>query len=273
MIAFEHARKVFVDPRGAAVVAVDDLVLEIERGETHCLLGTSGCGKTTTMKLINRLEEPDSGRVLVDGDDVAEADVIRLRRRIGYVIQTGGLFPHLSVARNVGLLAELEGRAPAQVRARVCELLELVNLQPTEFAERLPHELSGGQRQRVGVARALVLDPPIVLMDEPFGALDPITRAQIQAEFKSLLARVQKTVVMVTHDLAEAFELGDRITLMHEGRIVQTGTADQLRQEPATPFVREFLAGHLGYERNESSATPERSGSSTTTGRSEGSRP
>jgi osmoprotectant transport system ATP-binding protein len=237
--------KVFEDASGGDLVAVDDLSLEIRDGETVSLIGTSGCGKTTTMKLINRLIEPTRGRILIDGRDVRESSVIRLRRGIGYVIQSGGLFPHMTVSRNVGLLCELEGWDGGRTRKRIHELLELVNLPPVEFADRYPRDLSGGQRQRVGVARALALDPQHILMDEPFGALDPITRDQVHAEFRQLKDRVRKTIVLVTHDMAEAFELADRIALMDAGHIVQIGTEAEFRESPATPFVEEFLQSHL----------------------------
>lgn len=225
--------------------ALRGLDLTVRDGETHCLLGTSGCGKTTALRLVNRLEEPDAGAVRVGGADVRAADVIALRRGIGYVVQSGGLFPHMDVARNVGIMCELEGQARPRVRARVHELLDLVGLPPAEFAARRPSELSGGQRQRVGVARALALDPPHLLLDEPFGALDPITRGQIQAEFRRLFAALRKTVLFVTHDLAEAFTLADRISIVREGAVVQTGTGDELTRTPADPFVTEFLAGRV----------------------------
>ncbi len=245
MIEFRGVEKTFSDVNGRDIVAVRALDLVVREGETHCLLGTSGCGKTTTIRMVNRLEEPTRGQILLAGEDVAQLDVIRLRRRIGYVIQTGGLFPHMTVGVNVGVMCELEGWPKDRTEARVRELLELVNLPPDEYAARYPGELSGGQRQRVGVARALALDPAYVLMDEPFGALDPITRAQIHDEFRQLLREVRKTVLMVTHDLAEAFTLGDRISLMDRGSIVQTGTVEELKNQPATPFVAEFLAGHV----------------------------
>jgi osmoprotectant transport system ATP-binding protein len=181
--------------------------------------------------------------VLVDGRDVREQDPIRLRRSIGYVIQKGGLFPHMTVARNVGLLCELEDWEPARVQARVAELLALVNLPIDTFGPRYPRELSGGQRQRVGVARALALDPPIILMDEPFGALDPISRSRIHDEFMELQRSVQKTIVIVTHDMAEAFKLADEVALMSEGKIVQRGTEADFRERPASAFVEEFLRG------------------------------
>jgi osmoprotectant transport system ATP-binding protein len=244
-IALDHVRKVFEGAEGAPVVAVDDVVLEVAHGETLALIGTSGCGKTTLLRMINRLLEPSGGTILVEGQDIREQDVIRLRRRIGYVIQSGGLFPHMSVARNIGLLCRLEKWKRSAIRDRVRTLLDLVNLPPDEFASRYPRDLSGGQRQRVGVARALAVDPPIILMDEPFGALDPITRAQLHAEFRELNARVHKTVVFVTHDLAEAFELGDRVAIMDAGRIVQVGTEEEFRARPANAFVADFLRAHL----------------------------
>lgn len=246
MIEFQSVDKVFPDPRGGEIAAVRGLDLTIRDGETHCLIGTSGCGKTTTLRMVNRLEEPTCGKILLDGEDIASLDVYALRRRIGYVIQAGGLFPHMTVARNVGVMCELEGWTEAGVRQRVGELLRLVNLPADEFADRYPGELSGGQRQRVGVARALALDPECILMDEPFGALDPITRRQIHAEFRQLLSEVRKTVLLVTHDLSEAFELGDRVSVMNEGVLVQTGTKDELMSRPDTAFVADFLAGQEG---------------------------
>ena len=241
MVEVDEVEKTFAGRDGRAVAAVRGVSFTVARGETLCLLGTSGCGKTTTLRMINRLVEPSGGQVRVQGEDVRDVDAIALRRRIGYVIQRGGLFPHMTVAENVGLLCKLEGWAEGRVRARVAELLELVNLPPATFSPRYPAELSGGQRQRVGVARALALDPPIVLMDEPFGALDPITRAQLHEEFVALKSRVAKAIVLVTHDLSEAFRLGDRVALMHEGRIVQAGTEAELRAHPQGDFVREFL--------------------------------
>lgn len=244
MIEFQGVDKVFGDPRGDPVRAVRDLDLVVHSGETHGLIGTSGCGKTTTLRMVNRLEEPTRGTVRVGGVPVTEVDPYDLRRGIGYVIQTGGLFPHMTVARNVGLLCELEGWSPARRTERVEELLDLVNLPLGDFGQRYPAELSGGQRQRVGVARALALDPETLLMDEPFGALDPITRSQIRGEFRQLLSTVGKTVLLVTHDLREAFELADRVSIMDAGRIVQTGTEAELTANPADDFVREFLANH-----------------------------
>src|SRR5882762_6506139 len=211
-VSFSHAR--------ASLPVISHLTFSVHQGETLVLLGESGCGKTTTLKLINRLLSPSSGQVLVDGKPTTEWDPIRLRRRTGYVIQEGGLFPHFTVAKNVALVPALEGWEPARIRNRVDELLSIVGLEPRDFADRYPAELSGGQRQRIGVARALAADPPLLLMDEPFGALDPLTRASLQREFAELKTRLGKTVVFVTHDVREALLLGSRIALMDAGRIV-----------------------------------------------------
>src|SRR5216117_3057969 len=199
---------------------LENVSFRIESGETVVFLGRSGSGKTTTLKLINRLIEPTSGAVLVEGRPTTDWDPIRLRRRIGYVIQEIGLFPHFTVERNVALVPSLESWAEEKVRARVKEMLSLVGLDPAHFAKRLPRELSGGQRQRVGVARALAADPSILLLDEPFGALDAITRAEIQKEFRGLQRRLGKTMVFVTHDVREAFILGDRIGLIKDGNLI-----------------------------------------------------
>ncbi|MEZ5318769.1 MAG: ATP-binding cassette domain-containing protein [Vicinamibacterales bacterium] len=243
MIRLEHVSRTFAGTGGAPVHAVRDLSLEIVAGETLALVGPSGCGKTTTLRLINRLIEPSSGRITVGGEDAAAMDPVRLRRRMGYVVQSGGLFPHLTIGRNVGLLCELEGWPREKTRARVDELLSLVHLAPDEFRARFPRELSGGQRQRVGVARALALDPEILLMDEPFGALDPLTRASLQQEFVELERLVAKTIVIVSHDLAEAFLLGDRLAVLNAGQLVQVGTPDDVRSQPANDWVRAFVAG------------------------------
>jgi len=199
---------------------IDRLNLEVARGETLVLLGESGCGKTTTLRLINRLLTPTSGEVLVEGKATTEWDVIRLRRRTGYVIQDAGLFPHFTVAENVALVPALEHWAPDRIHGRTSELLQLVGLDANQFADRYPRELSGGQRQRVGVARALAADPSLLLMDEPFGALDPLTRASLQKEFSEMKARLQKTVIFVTHDVKEALMIASRIALMDAGKIV-----------------------------------------------------
>ena len=199
---------------------IDRLSLRVERGETLVLLGESGCGKTTTLRLVNRLLTPTAGEVRVEGKPTTDWDVIRLRRRTGYVIQEAGLFPHFTVAENVALVPNLENWDQDRVRTRVAELLSLVGLDAKQFADRYPRELSGGQRQRVGVARALAADPPLLLMDEPFGALDPLTRTSLQKEFVELKSRLGKTVIFVTHDVREALLVGSRIALMDAGRIV-----------------------------------------------------
>src|ERR687887_2956131 len=213
-------RRVTYAAPGLAAPVIDDLSLEVRRGETLVLLGESGCGKTTTLRLVNRLLEPTAGEVLVEGKDTREWDAVALRRRTGYVIQEAGLFPHFTVERNVALVPTLEGWDEGRVRERVRELLRLVGLEPERFAARFPAELSGGQRQRVGVARALAADPPLLLMDEPFGALDPLTRASLQTEFAELKSSLGKTVIFVTHDVREALLLGSRVALMAKGKIV-----------------------------------------------------
>jgi osmoprotectant transport system ATP-binding protein len=230
---------------------LSNLDLQVHGGETLVLLGRSGSGKTTTLKLINRLLEPTAGEVLVDGRRTVDWDPIRLRRRIGYVIQEVGLLPHWTVARNVGLVPSLEGWPGERIRARVDELLRLVGLEPEQFASRRPQELSGGQRQRVGVARALAADPPILLMDEPFGALDPVTRAELQREFRALAARLNKTIVFVTHDVREALLLGSRIALLADGKLVAIHPPKEFLHAPE-PEVLAFVRalGDWDEERN-----------------------
>ena len=217
-----------------------DVSFTVGAGETLVLLGRSGSGKTTTLKLINRLLEPTGGDVRLQGEPTRGLEPYRLRRRIGYVIQEIGLFPHFTVAQNVGLVPRLEGWAPERIAARVRELLTLVGLAPGEFAERHPRALSGGQRQRVGVARALAADPALLLLDEPFGALDPITRVELQREFRALEGRLGKGMVFVTHDVREGLLLGTHLGLMHEGRLVFLGTPEEFRQS-SDPQVKQFM--------------------------------
>ena len=236
-IEFRHVS--FRLPDGKMLLA--DLNLEVRSGETLVLLGRSGSGKTTTMKLINRLLDPTEGEVKVEGESTLRWDPIQLRRRIGYVIQEIGLFPHFSVEQNIGVVPRLEGWEPERINARVQELLTMVGLDPDRFAARFPRELSGGQRQRVGVARALAADPPIILLDEPFGALDPITRREIQQEFRGLQERLKKTLIFVTHDVREAFLLANRIGLVKDGKLILLGLpADLLASKD--PEARAFAA-------------------------------
>ena len=230
---------------------LSEMSFTLSKGEALALVGRSGSGKTTVLKLINRLFEPSAGEVLVEGVPTTAWDPIRLRRRIGYVIQEVGLFPHLTVARNVGLVPTLEGWEPERIRVRVRELLRMVGLSPERFGDRYPHELSGGQRQRVGVARAVAADPPLVLMDEPFGALDPITRAELQQEFRDLQMQLKRTLVFVTHDIPEACLLGSRIGLVQDGRLVECLTPEEfLRSEhPEVQAVLRTLRVSNRYDR------------------------
>jgi osmoprotectant transport system ATP-binding protein len=240
MITLDHVSKTY---RGG-VQAVSDLSLEVAEGETLVLLGTSGSGKTTTMKMVNRLIEPTSGRILIEGTDVMDQDPIGLRRRIGYAIQHIGLFPHMTIAENIGVVPKLLQWSGEEIAGRVDRLLTIVGLEPGAFRERYPAQLSGGQRQRVGVARALAADPPIVLMDEPFGALDPITREQLQDEFIELESEIQKTIIFVTHDVFEAAKMGDRIALLNEGCLQQLAPPAELVENPVNEFVDQFLGQH-----------------------------
>ncbi|MFC8509032.1 ABC transporter ATP-binding protein [Streptomyces sp. NPDC057411] len=245
MIRFEQVTKRYAD----GTTAVDDLSFEVAEGELVTLVGPSGCGKTTTMKMVNRLVEPTEGRILLGGEDVAGVDPVRLRRTIGYVIQQVGLFPHRTVLDNTATVPALLGWKKARARERAAELLELVGLDPAVHGHRYPEQLSGGQRQRVGVARALAADPPVLLMDEPFGAVDPVVRERLQTEFLNLQATVRKTVLLVTHDLEEAVRLGDRIAVYGQGRIEQFDTPATVLGAPATPYVADFVGADRGLKR------------------------
>ena len=246
VVALEHVTKRY----GNAAPAVDDRSLTINAGEICVLVGPSGCGKTTTMKMINRLIEPTSGRITIDGEDVAGLAAVELRRRIGYVIQQVGLFPHMTVADNVAIVPRLLRWPAARITQRVDELLELVGLDPAAYAGRYPSALSGGERQRIGVARALAADPPVMLMDEPFGAVDPIRRERLQNEFLRLQAQVRKTVVFVTHDVDEAIKMADRIAILQRGGILaQYDTPDAILANPASEFVEHFVGADRGLKR------------------------
>ncbi|MER7947751.1 ABC transporter ATP-binding protein [Streptomyces sp. NPDC096079] len=245
MIRFEHVTKRYDD----GTTAVDDLSFEVAEGELVTLVGPSGCGKTTTMMMVNRLVEPTSGRVLVDGEDIAGVDPVALRRKIGYVIQQVGLFPHRTVLDNTATVPSLLGWKKAAARARAAELLDLVGLDPAVHGPRYPAQLSGGQRQRVGVARALAADPPVLLMDEPFGAVDPVVRERLQNEFLALQATVRKTVLLVTHDIEEAVRMGDRMAVYGQGRIEQFDTPATVLGSPATPYVADFVGSDRGLKR------------------------
>jgi osmoprotectant transport system ATP-binding protein len=245
MIRFEHVTKRY--PGGTT--AVDDLSFEVSQGELVTLVGPSGCGKTTTMKMVNRLIEPTEGRILLDGDDISAIDPVQLRRRIGYVIQQVGLFPHKTVLENTATVPHLLGWQRAKGRARAAELLDLVGLDPSVYGGRYPEQLSGGQRQRVGVARALAADPPVLLMDEPFGAVDPVVRGHLQSEFLKLQAAVRKTVLFVTHDIEEAVRLGDRIAVYGQGTIEQFDAPASVLGTPATPYVADFVGADRGLKR------------------------
>lgn len=236
MIKVKNISKVFGN-----TVAVKSVSFELKEGETLCMIGTSGCGKTTTLKMLNRLIEPSSGEINILGKNILEQDQIKVRRQIGYVIQGGGLFPHWNVAKNIALIPQLEKWETQKIETRVNELMKLVELDPDKFSKRYPAELSGGQQQRVGIARALAADPPIILLDEPFSALDPITRIQLQNEFIRLKKILKKTMVFVTHDLKEAFHLSDKILVMNKGEVQQFGSPEELKNNPANDFVKSFI--------------------------------
>jgi osmoprotectant transport system ATP-binding protein len=237
MVRFEKVSKVY----GGKVKAVDSIDLEIERGEFVCFIGPSGCGKTTTMKMINRLHEPSSGTIRVNGKDIMQMDVVQLRRGIGYVIQQIGLFPHMTIGQNVELVPKLLGWDAAKRRRRVDELLPLVGLDPEQYRDRYPKELSGGQQQRIGIIRAMAAQPDLILMDEPFSALDPITRENLQDEMKRLQAKYKLTIVFVTHDMDEALKLADKIVIMRAGKIVQAASPEELLRNPKDEFVAQFI--------------------------------
>jgi osmoprotectant transport system ATP-binding protein len=239
MIRLERLEKRFP---GSDEPAVRDLSIDVPRGEVAVLVGPSGCGKTTTLKLINRLIEPTAGKIVLDGEDVTHADPDALRRRIGYVIQQIGLFPHMTIAENIATVPQMLGWK--KIDSRVDELLDLVGMEPATYRDRYPRELSGGQSQRIGVARALAADPPVLLMDEPFGAIDPITRERLQDEFLRLQGEVQKTIVFVTHDIDEALKMGDRIALLRVGGVLaQYDTPERLLINPVDDFVAQFVGG------------------------------
>ncbi|HXH79640.1 MAG TPA: ABC transporter ATP-binding protein [Nocardioides sp.] len=246
MIRLQGLGKTYAD----GTVAVQELDLDVQRGEMVCLVGPSGCGKSTTLKMINRLIEPTTGRIILDGADVTDADPVQLRRGIGYVIQQVGLFPHQKVITNVMTVPLLYGESKSTARARALELLETVGLDPGQYADRYPHQLSGGQRQRVGVARALAANPPVLLMDEPFGAVDPVVRSRLQDEFLRLQRELGKTVVLVTHDIDEAVRMGDRVAVFAEGgRLAQYATPMELLARPADDFVADFVGSTRGLRR------------------------
>ncbi|MCW2832123.1 MAG: ATP-binding cassette protein [Nocardioides sp.] len=246
MIRLQGLGKTYAD----GTVAVQELDLDVGRGEMVCLVGPSGCGKSTTLKMINRLIEPTTGRIILDGTDVTEADPVQLRRGIGYVIQQVGLFPHQKIVNNVMTVPLLYGESRSTARSRALELLETVGLDPGQYAERYPHQLSGGQRQRVGVARALAANPPVLLMDEPFGAVDPVVRSRLQDEFLRLQRELGKTVVLVTHDIDEAVRMGDRVAVFAAGgRLAQYATPMELLSRPADDFVADFVGSTRGLRR------------------------
>ncbi|WP_078379614.1 ABC transporter ATP-binding protein [Sutcliffiella halmapala] len=237
MITFQDVTKTYED----GTVAVNNVTLDIHEGEFFVLIGPSGCGKTTTLKMINRLHTISNGDILIDGKSISEHNIHELRWNIGYVLQQIALFPHMTIEENIAIVPELKSWKKADITKRVDELLELVGLEPDTYRKRKPSELSGGQQQRVGVARALAANPPIILMDEPFSALDPLSREQLQQDFLKLKEKIRKTIVFVTHDMNEALILGDRICLMKDGEIVQVGTPEEFLNKPKNDFVKSFI--------------------------------
>ncbi|KMQ06739.1 ABC transporter ATP-binding protein [Bacillus cereus] len=246
MIQFNHVSKSYED----GTKAVDSLHLEIKKGEFFVLIGPSGCGKTTTMKMINRLIETTEGSILIDGKDIQQYNINELRWDIGYVLQQIALFPHMTIAENIAVVPEMRQWSKKEIKARVDGLLHMVGLDPDIYRDRMPDELSGGQKQRVGVVRALAANPKIVLMDEPFSALDPLSREQLQKDIVQLQKKIQKTIVFVTHDMQEALSLGDRICIMKEGKVVQLDTPEGIIHNPKNEFVEEFIGnrGRTWYE-------------------------
>ncbi|WP_088313759.1 ABC transporter ATP-binding protein [Bacillus cereus] len=246
MIQFNQVSKSYED----GTKAVDSLHLEIKKGEFFVLIGPSGCGKTTTMKMINRLIETTEGSILIDGKDIQEYNINELRWDIGYVLQQIALFPHMTIAENIAVVPEMTKWSKEKIKARVDELLQMVGLDPDVYRDRMPDELSGGQKQRIGVVRALAANPKIVLMDEPFSALDPLSREQLQKDIVQLQKKIQKTIVFVTHDMQEALSLGDRICIMKEGKVVQLDTPEEIIRNPKNEFVEEFIGnrGRPWYE-------------------------
>lgn len=244
-IQFQHVKKRFVN---ASYYAVDDVSCTIQEGEFITILGPSGCGKTTLLKMVNRLYEPEEGRVMLFGEDIAEQDPVKLRRGIGYVIQQVGLFPHMSIAQNIATVPNLLGWEKTKTQARVNELLQMIDLEPAEFAHRYPSQLSGGQQQRVGLARALAAEPAIMLLDEPFGAIDAITRLTLQDEVLRIHQELKKTFLLVTHDINEAFKLGQRVMIMKDGKLLQFATPKEIVHHPAHPFVASLIASAKAQE-------------------------
>lgn len=236
MIRFENVSKYFEETQ-----VLQDLNFQIDEGEIVCLIGPSGCGKTTTLRLVNRLIEPSSGKIYIQDKDISNIDPVELRRSIGYVIQQIGLFPHMTIEKNISVVPRLKGWKEKDYCKRVDELLEMVGLDPNVYKKRYPAELSGGQQQRIGVIRALAANPSIILMDEPFSALDPISREQLQDELIKIQMEIRKTILFVTHDMDEALKLADKIGFMHEGKLIQLDTPEAILNRPANDFVRDFI--------------------------------
>ncbi|VDZ73391.1 ABC transporter ATP/GTP-binding protein [Atlantibacter hermannii] len=241
MIKLENLTKQFTQKNGQTIKAVDNVNLNVPEGEMCVLLGPSGCGKTTTLKMINRLIAPSSGNILINGKNTSEMDTVTLRRNIGYVIQQIGLFPNMTIEENITVVPRMLGWDKARYQARAAELMDMVALDPKKYLHRYPKEMSGGQQQRIGVIRALAADPPVLLMDEPFGAVDPINREVIQNQFLEMQRKLKKTVMLVSHDIDEALKLGDRIAVFRQGRIVQCASPDELLAKPANEFIGSFV--------------------------------